>query len=245
MAIFLNGFRVKLSSPTFTASVIDVPDPSEMKRLRATHDKEWFLHWREGKAYAMPRVPAPSASVGAEQKLETANHDHLHLLTARINDVLPAKFPSYKAFRRRPFSFLGQKDEIVGLVTATWNGLSPLVKEFKIRPRFELDPRLVEIHKDDTEIGLFMKVAFNWNILAPVNQLRDAGLDLAGLHVVRRNPSQGERRLVGTIAEVRGNDVLLSEAYDDLRSIPVQQVWLEGKPCLLRSLLPQAPWLKV
>jgi hypothetical protein len=228
MAIFLNGYQVELSSPTFTASVLDVPDPAEMRRFRAAHDKDWFLYWRDGKAYALPRVAAPSTCIGEERQLETTNHDHLHILTARLNDVLPAKFPWYEAFRKRPYSFLGQKDEIVALVTRTWNGLSPLVKEFEIRPRFELDPRLVEIHKDETVIGLFMKVAFHWSILAPVNQLRDAGLDLAGLHVVHRNPGQCERRLVGTIAEVGGNEVLLSEAYEDLRSIPVQQVWLEG-----------------
>ena len=210
MAMFLNGFHVELSSPTFTAKVLDVPDPADMKRLRSAHDRDWFLHWRDGKAYVLPRVPVPSTSIGEACKLETANHDHLHILTARLNDVLPGKFPWYEAFRRRPYSFLGQKDEIVALVTGDWHGLSSLVKEFKIQPCFELDPRLVEIHKDDTVIGLFMKVSFHWSILAPVNQLRDGGVDLTGLHVVRRNPGQGERHLVGTIEAVTGNDVLLS-----------------------------------
>jgi hypothetical protein len=228
MAIYLNGFRVELSAPSFTARVLEVPDSGDMKRLRALHDKEWFLFWRDGKGYALPRVLAPSTPLGEERKLETANHDHLHLITARLNDVLPEKFPSYKAFRRRPYSFLGQKDEIVTLITETWSSLSPLVKEFKIRPRFELDPRLVEIHKDETAISLVMKVAFHWNILSPLDQLRDAGLDLAGLHVVHRNPGQGARRLVGTIQAVSGDSVLLSEAFEDLKSIPVNQVWLEG-----------------
>jgi hypothetical protein len=199
-----------------------------MKRLRAAHCKEWFLHWRGGKAYALPRLSSPATVVGEERQLECANHDHLHILTSRLNDVLPEKFPSYEAFRRRPFAFLGRKDEIVGAVSGKWSGLSPLVSLFKIRPRFELDPRLVELRNGETFIALFMSVGMTWNVIAPLTELQQAGIDLAGLHVVRRNPTPEERRLVGKIASVSDETVFLAEAYNNLESIPVNQVWLEG-----------------
>jgi hypothetical protein len=166
--------------------------------------------------------------VGEEQQLESGNHDHLHILTSRLNDVLPENFPSYEAFRRRPFAFLGKKDEIVGAVTEKWSGVPPLVSLFNIRPRFELDPRLVELRNGETFIALFMDVDTHWNVIAPLHELQEAGIDLAGLHVVRRNPAPEERRLVGRIASVSQDTVYLAEAYDDLESIPVNQVWLEG-----------------
>ncbi len=228
MVTSLNGFRVEVSAPMFTARVLEVSDPGQMKQLRAEHRAEWFFHWRAGKAYALPRVPSPARLVGDEQPLECANHDHLHILTSRLNDVLPDRFPSYEAFRRRPFAFLGRKDEIVGAVTANWSGLSPLVSLFKIRPRFELDPRLVELRNGETFIALFMNVGMHWNVLAPLDELQQAGIDLAGLHVVRRDPAPEQRRLVGKIASVSHDTVHLSEAYDDLKSIPVNRVWLEG-----------------
>jgi hypothetical protein len=208
--------------------VLDIPEPGEMRRVRAAHQEEWFFHWRGGKAYALPRIPAPATLVGEELQLECANHDNLHILTSRLNDALPDRFPSYEAFRRRPFAFLGRKDEIVGAVTGKSSGLSPLVSLFKIRPRFELDPRLVELRNGQTFIGLFMNVGMHWNVIAPLNDLQHAGIDLAGLHVVRRNPTPEERHLVGKIASVSQDTVYLAEAYDDLESISVNQVWLEG-----------------
>jgi hypothetical protein len=63
MTISLNGFRVELSSPQLTARVLNVPFPHDMKRLRNAHGKEWFFHWRGGKAYALPRLLSPATVV--------------------------------------------------------------------------------------------------------------------------------------------------------------------------------------
>ncbi|HEY5864446.1 MAG TPA: hypothetical protein VI542_02675 [Candidatus Tectomicrobia bacterium] len=48
------------------------------------------------------------------------------------------------------------------------------------------------------------------------------------MHVVRRDPEPGERRLVGRIDALDGHCVRLSEAYEDLTTIAVDDVWLEG-----------------
>ena len=228
MAILLNGFRVRLSANHFTVQVRDVADPSRMKALREEFQTDWFLSWRGGKAYGIPRSDDASTAFGKKETLACDDHDHMHLLTARLSDVLPQRFPKYKAFRRRPFAFLGKKEEIVGLITKTWNDVPPIVKEFKIRPRFELDPRIIELRPNLTEIAIFLRICLNWSILAPIEGLREAGIDLAGLHVIRRNPSLDERRLVGTINSVKGDEVLLAESFDDLASIPTKEVQLEG-----------------
>lgn len=227
MSISLNGFSVSFSTTSFVARVLDVPNPDDMKTLRARYGEEWFLHWRGGKAYGLPRLDRPERTFGSEKRMNAGNHEHLHLLVARLNDALPAAFPQYEALRRRPFSFLGRKDEIVRSATARWHDLNPLIESFRISPRFDLDPRIVEVRSNEVSAAVFVRVSMKWQILAPLDRLRDAGIDLTGLAVVRRVPTINERRLVGTVASV-DSDVTLSEAYDDLRSIAIEEVWLEG-----------------
>ena len=228
MPLSLNGFGVEFSASAFTAFVADLTDPEQVSLLRKAHGDQWFLYWRNGKLFSIPRVQSPATALGQQQTLDWQVHDHLHLLVARINDRLPEKFPEWEAFRHRPFAFIGRKGEIVQAVIAEWKGLSPLVGLFKIRPTFELDPRIVELREGEVRVGLFMAVETRWDILAPVDDLTAAGIDLAGLHVVRRNPAPEQRRLVGRIGSIGGGVVRLAEAYDDLPAIPVGDVWLEG-----------------
>src|SRR3954452_15478233 len=112
MALLLNGFRVRLSATQLVANVRDVPDPAQMKSLRTVFGSDWFLSWRAGKAFGIPRGETPSRDFGQPQVLACDDHDHLHLITSRLNDVLPQRFPRYKAFSRRPFAFLGIKEEV-------------------------------------------------------------------------------------------------------------------------------------
>ena len=61
--LLLNGFHVLLSSDSFTVRTLAVPDNKQVKPLREEH-KDWFLSWREGTLYAIPRTEAPSTSIG-------------------------------------------------------------------------------------------------------------------------------------------------------------------------------------
>lgn len=79
------------------------------------------------------------------------------------------------------------------------------------------------------QVALCLSVQTRWNIYAPLDVLADAGIDLGGLHVVRRDPAPEQRRLVGRIGRVVGGVVELAEAYDDLQTIPIDEVWLEGR----------------
>lgn len=228
MTLSLNGFKIEFSSPTFTAYVRDFPDPKQLKKFRESIRDEWFTHWRDGKLYGIPRTENPQTPIGDEKNLACADHDHLHVLTARINDCLPGCFPQYEAFRRKPFAFLGRKDELVSKITQGWDNVDPLVKHFQIRPKFALDLRIIELQDGETEIGLILAVNTRWDIFAPVDKLHKAGIDLRGLHVVRRDPAPGQRRLVGRLDVVDGHYVRLSEAYEELTAIRVNEVWLEG-----------------
>jgi hypothetical protein len=225
--VMLNGFRVELSAETFTAYVQEVMDTQELKRLRTKLDDSWFLYLRDGKIYGLPRVPDPPKKFGAPELINC--REQLWFLRARLDDVLPERFPQYDAFRRRPFTFLGRKNEIVEVIRGSMKGgLHPLVSEFKIHPKFKLEPKLVELREDELFIGIFMEVGTRWEVVAPLTELQKAGVDIKGLYVVRRNPLPEQRSLVGRIEKLDGARVHLSESYDDQESIAINEVWLEG-----------------
>lgn len=237
--VVLNGFKIELSAESLTAYVQDVMDVQELRRLRDKHSESWFFYLRDGTIYALPRTPNPSPPFGV--KREIICNEHLWFIKARIADVLPEKFPQYSAFRRRPFTFLGRRDEIVEAIGAKMKGLPSIVSNFKIRPKFELDAKLVELREDELFIGLFMEVGTRWEIHAPLDELQKAGVNLNGLYVVRRDPLPEQRNLVGRIESINGRSVNLSEAYEEKVSISVSDVWLEGSKasfarCLKRIL---------
>jgi len=246
MSTVLNGFEVVFSriagsnatnkageSPSgdplsFTAFVEEMPDPVALRSMRDRESGEWFFYWRDGRVYGIPDVAQPQRRYGEETTLSTSDHRHLGLLAARINNRLPSKFPQYKALYHRPFAFLGRKDELVAGVTQGWTGVPAIVSSFRIQPKFELDARLYELRDGETRVGLFVAVSTKWDILASLADLSTAGVDLRGLHVVRREPTVEERRLVGEIDTIRDGKVQLAAAFDDVREIDESRVWVEG-----------------
>src|ERR1039458_4909658 len=84
--LLLNGFRLSLSSDTLSANTLPLPDNKPLRDLRRAHP-DWFLYWRDGTLYAIPRVDSPTTSIGTETPL-TCN-DHLQLVTSLIDEALP------------------------------------------------------------------------------------------------------------------------------------------------------------
>ena len=228
MSTALNGFEIQFSASSFHAFVQEFPNPDALRPLRDREAQDWFFHWREGLLYGIPEVAQPKRVYGSAQTLDISDHRHLGLLASRISNRLPIKFPKYDALRRRPFAFLGQKDELVARVTADRKAIPSLVNCFKIRPKLELDARLYELRDGDTGVGLFLNVSTKWDILAPISELMTAGIDVRGLNVVRRDPMAEERRLVGEIGTVQNGIIRLAASYDDLPEIAESLVWLEG-----------------
>lgn len=223
--IELNGFRLDFSAATFAAYRQPMPDSDQLRALREQVGKEWFLYWDDGMVLGLPRLDGAEAF---GEQVELATDQHLQLLAARLADVLPYRFTQYQTFRRRPFSFLARKDELVSRVKPQLGAPPPLLDCFKIRPKFELDARLMELQDGDAFVGLFMQVHMRWEILAPLDALVANGIDLDGLYIVRRDPGPDQRRAVGRVARVVGDTVHLSESFDDTTCVPVDHVWLEG-----------------
>jgi hypothetical protein len=202
-----------------------LPDNKQLKDLRALHS-DWFIYWREGFLYAVPRNDSPGTTIGDPVTLQC--NEHLQFIVALIDALLPKKFPGYDAFRRHPFAFAGEKDELVASSAAKLDIKPPLIKQFTIRPTFILEAKIIETVPDHTAIGLFLTVNTKWETTADLSALVAKGADLCGLYVIRRNPQPGERRLVGQIKSVVGSTVHLSAAYDDRTTIGTDEVFLEG-----------------
>jgi len=223
--LLLNGFHFSLSAETFVAQRIALPDNKQLKELRAQHS-DWFLYWREGFVYAVPRNDAPRTSIGEPATLSCG--EHLQFIVALIDGVLPKKFPGYEAFRRHPFAFAGKKDELVEASAAKLRAKPALLKYFTIRPTFILEAKIIETAPEQTTIGLFLTINTKWECTADLSALDGAGASLSGLYVVRRKTLPGEKRLVGQISRIDGSTVHLSAAYDDRTSISANEVYLEG-----------------
>src|SRR5258708_3580667 len=147
LKISLNGFLLELSARSFRFYKCPFPDNKQLRAQRQQHE-DWFIYWRDGEISALPKEPNPRTTIGTE--VTELCTDHLPLIAARITDLLPTLFPQYEAFRTRPFSFLSQRTEIVQETTKGWKNAPPILKEFSIRPCFELEAKIVEATKDDT-----------------------------------------------------------------------------------------------
>jgi len=112
----------------------------------------------------------------------------------------------------------------------------PLTDSFEIRPRFQLDGRLIEIEDGKLRLVLTVDISSKWSITAPLEELVPK-IDLAGLYVIRRKRQPKQRQLVGRIARVAGGVVHLDEAFDGLTEIPAGDVQLEGSKAAFRRCL--------
>ena len=233
--IQLNGFKVELSAQTFKAYVQNLPDSQELKSFIKLQGDEWFFHWRKGKLYGIPKLANPHKPFGQLEDLSC--NEYLQLLTSRISYLLPDIFSQYNPLKRKPFTFLAQKKEIISTVSNSIPDLPELISCFKIFPKYILESKIVELHNDESDIGLFLRLKTNWQIQASLSTLQNEGVELRDLYVVRRQCTPGQRRLVGRIERLSEKIVSLSEFFDKINSIHEEEVWLEGSKASFCSCL--------
>ena len=224
-ALDLNGFELSFSKATFAVRKLPYPDNSGLKELRKEHE-DWIISWREGTIYAVPRVSSPRTTIGTQATIGVA--DHLPLIARLIEEILPERFPQYDAFWRRPFVFVGRKEELVAASLRTLKTRNDLISRFTIRPAYTLEAKIIEPYADEVSFGLFLTTNTKWEIDAELDLLQKAGIDLAGLYVLRQSAKLDERRLVGQIRSIEGGLVHLSSSYDGSTKIASDEVILEG-----------------
>lgn len=227
MALYLNGFHLSLSANRVDAWEAEV-EPGDVESARGRLDENWFSYFHEGKLFSVPHGNATANPLGRQISLDLGAHRGMKIVVAMVTDSIPSSFSKYQAVRERPFTFLAQKRELVSEVTSDWKHVHSLVTEFEIRPKYELDARLIEIRDGELQLALTLMLTTRWVCNANLKALLHAGVALDGLHILRRNPQPDQRRLVGRVEHLSGDDVVLREAYDGAATIAVDEVKLEG-----------------
>jgi len=230
----LNGFRAVVRPGTFTAHVRALPDPGDLEQLRAAAGKGWALWWQDGTLLGLPNGAVNGLEGATETTLDV--REHLGFVAYLINNALPSAIPHYSAFRQRPFTFLGQRREFVREIRRQMPGAPRILDGFAIRPRYSLEARVIE-PVDEAFVGLFVTLSTRCDITADLAGLAAAGVDLAGLDVVRRKPEPGQRRLVGRIDRLAADEVVLSESLDGLSRVPASELAVEGSREALATCL--------
>lgn len=196
-----------------------------MKAERERLKDFWSVHWAGGKLYHL-RLSAGGPNVDGQQLTAPASQ-YGWLLRSRVDDVVGVALPKYQPIRVRPFTFLAQRTELIGPAADVARVDHPLIDQFTVIPRFVLSAKTFKPVDGQSKLGIFVNVEMQFDITAPLNELQNANVDLAGLHVVRRQPEPGKRRLVGRISRVDGNVTQLSEGIEG-PSIDTDLIKLEG-----------------
>lgn len=227
MSLQLNGYSVSLSEQSVNVFRSKI-ETKEIKAAREDLGNDWFTYFHDEFFYSVAKKQGLGNGLGEPFVLDLGSHEGLKFVAAMLGESIEACFPSYEAIRHRPFAFLAQKHELVAEATNGWQSLPSLVSQFEIRPKYELDPRLVEFEDGTLQVALILNISTRWICNADLLALQKAGIHLSGMHVVRRKPAEGQRRLVGRIGGIDGNTVSLSESYADASTIPVEEVRIEG-----------------
>jgi hypothetical protein len=225
----LNAFHLTFSSSTFTAYQHELPDPSDLRELRERVKSDWFVHWKGGIAWGMPRLPSPRIEFGRPRTFDVNSYEGLSILAARASEQLQGFLPQYGPLpgKRRGFRFVARNVELVSEILGSWRDVPSLVRRFEIRPRFSCEARLAELEDSKLTAVLVVDISMRWQIHAELKELGDAGVDLAGLYIVRKQVAPGQRSLFGKIKSFHGDALLLSESYDDSQAITASDAWLE------------------
>ncbi|WP_316191041.1 argonaute/piwi family protein [Bradyrhizobium sp. SZCCHNS2096] len=222
--LITNGFIVETAA-IIDLVVRDMPSPSDVKAERERLGGFWSVHWVGGKLYHL-RLSAGGPNVDGQQ-LSAPASQYGWLLRSRLDEVVGLALPKYRPIRVRPFTFLAQRTELIGPAADAARVDHPLIGQFSVIPRFVLSAKTFEPVDGQSKLGVFINVDMQFDISAPLNELQSANVDLGGLHVVRRQPEPGKRRLVGRILRVDGDVTLLSEGTEG-PSIGTDSIKLEG-----------------
>jgi hypothetical protein len=227
-ALVANVLPIEFPFTTLELLARDVAEAEELRELRDSLAPAWSVQWEGGKVYFLPLIDE-GAQIPGTSRTTLAVEDNLRLLARLTTDALVRRFPTYEPLRRKPFTFIGRKQQLMEGVDKVLGVEHPLLREFRVWPKYSLDARIVEVRAGSPFVGLTVDVATRWEITADLEQLLRAGIDLTGLYVVRRDPDPDQRPLVGRIGAVHDGIVKLSDSTSDAESIPAPSVMLEGR----------------
>lgn len=234
----LNGFRVGFDAAEFQVHERPRSDHIDL-RVEREANPDWKLYVDKNLILTLRRVADAPEPPGELTKRPVDRS--LSLLKWLLSEALPSALPAYEPFKKHPFSFVGKHRDLVAEVAEKLGPAGSTLSGFAIRPRYTLDPRLISLRGEHAFIGLFVELGTRWSVERPLAELAEAGVDLRGLYVVRREPEPDQRRLVGRIDRLDGSTVELADTFDGPTRLPADDLRLEGSTlsfarCLQRLL---------
>lgn len=226
----LTGNLLPVGFPFDSLSVWSRPvrEDEDLAAIREFNRGLCHVQWDDGQLYTLPLTAhAPEPTYG--KLIELKVDESLRFLARLVTDALVRRFPAYEPIRTRPFVFLSHNVELMRDAPKALGLNYPLLSEFRIWPKYSFDGRIMELRAGRPFIAVTVDLRTRWEIAADVDALAQAGVDLGGLYVVRREPDPDQRRLVGRIAGISAGRVELSEGTDGATSIGVGDVMLEGR----------------
>lgn len=243
-SLVVNALPVRFDFLSFNAWTRDVEENEELSTVRARLRDDWFVYWDQGVLYLLPLGDASQPPTGFTRATFVTT-EHLRLLARLVTDSLVRRFADYLPLRAKPFTFIGRRRQLLEGLGQALGVNQPLLKDFRIWPKYELDARILQTDDQDAYIAITIDVSTRWEITADLVALIRAGIDLTELYVVHRVQEPDARRLVGRIDSVRDDSVALSESIDGTETVDLNSVMLEGRRdaftrCLTGLLGPEA-----
>ncbi|MGH3995541.1 MAG: hypothetical protein ACRDSN_24125, partial [Pseudonocardiaceae bacterium] len=134
-----------------------MPETGTLRELRAEY-ADWTLYRRGDEVLGLPSGDQPHDAFG--EQVELRCEDQLGFLSFLINDALPRHIQRYHPYRRRPYTILGRRQELVGAaLRAAKVEPTSLLRGFEIRPKYVLEARLVELRDDHPFLGVFVDIS--------------------------------------------------------------------------------------
>ncbi|MEO1642233.1 MAG: hypothetical protein AAFR74_02775, partial [Pseudomonadota bacterium] len=219
-----NGFEVELPDE-LDVLVREFPNGGDVAEERERVQDHWFVHWFDGKLYYL-RLKGGGPNVdGNPERLKTKEHPWL--LRARLEDAVADRFSRYEPIKKRPFTFLALKNELVASAAERANIDVSELEGVTVTPRFELHAKIYEPADGDVRVGVFVSIGMAHDIAAALADLQERGVSLEGRHLVRREREPGQRGHVGRFDHFENDEVVLREANDEAR-FEADHLKLEG-----------------
>ena len=88
------------------------------------------------------------------------------LLARLTTSALVRGFPDYEPLRRKPFIFLGRRQQLLANASGDLGIGHPLLPDFRIWPKYSLDARVLEARDGEPFVGITIDLSTRWEVVS-------------------------------------------------------------------------------
>ena len=139
--LMANVLPVEFGMGEFAVWARDIAEDEDLGSLRRSHASKWSVQWERGKVFFLPlgedlRDPPGTTRINLEVS------GNLRLLARLTTESLVRRFPDYEPLRRKPFTFLGRRQQLLRDAGEALGIDNAFLADFRIWPKYSLDARV-------------------------------------------------------------------------------------------------------